>query len=245
MSRTVPFWCETCSSWRHSSPCGSDDCPDAELVTLRSKIEVLLYAEEDGRYRRPSFGGYAQAFRDVLRLFDAEPEQTLMAIQRRHRVGAAEAMRIQEARSDAEHEHELNGPASGAPAAVDERSTERATAESTGNICPTCAADEHYIPERDGRRCIEHPKGDHELVCITCMHAEPQQGKEPEHEPGCPGTHCSCRVAEWREQHAAPEQPKTTATCERNGHIYGVGARKAEDLGQVILDAIRAHAGAA
>ena len=29
------------------------------------------------------------------------------------------------------------------------------------------------------------------------------------------------------------------------GHIYGIGARKAEDLGDVILDAIRAHAGAA
>jgi ATP-dependent DNA helicase RecQ len=26
-------------------------------------------------------------------------------------------------------------------------------------------------------------------------------------------------------------------------HIYGIGARKAEDLGDVILDAIRAHAG--
>lgn len=26
-----------------------------------------------------------------------------------------------------------------------------------------------YIPERDGRRCVEHPHGDHELVCLTCM----------------------------------------------------------------------------
>jgi hypothetical protein len=26
-----------------------------------------------------------------------------------------------------------------------------------------------YIPERDGRRCVEHPHSDHELVCLTCM----------------------------------------------------------------------------
>jgi hypothetical protein len=29
--------------------------------------------------------------------------------------------------------------------------------------------DDFYIPERDGRRCVEHPQGDHELVCLTCL----------------------------------------------------------------------------
>ncbi len=46
--------------------------------------------------------------------------------------------------------------------------------------------DDHYIPERDGRRCIDHPKGDHELVCLTCMEAslsaEPERPETPEPE---------------------------------------------------------------
>lgn len=31
--------------------------------------------------------------------------------------------------------------------------------------------DECYIPERDGRRCADHPDGPHELACETCLDA--------------------------------------------------------------------------
>jgi hypothetical protein len=27
MSTGAPKWCETCQSWRHSQPCGRDECP--------------------------------------------------------------------------------------------------------------------------------------------------------------------------------------------------------------------------
>ena len=51
---------------------------------------------------------------------------------------------------------QLEGPAGGAPAAVDERSTERATAESTGTLCVQC----------DGNGVIKIPGGISE--CPTC-----------------------------------------------------------------------------
>lgn len=34
------------------------------------------------------------------------------------------------------------------------------------------AGESSYIPERDGRRCAEHPKADHELVCLTCLESK-------------------------------------------------------------------------
>lgn len=37
------------------------------------------------------------------------------------------------------------------------------------DMAAALAGDRCYIPERDGRRCIERPQGDHELVCLTCM----------------------------------------------------------------------------
>jgi hypothetical protein len=44
-----------------------------------------------------------------------------------------------------------------------------ARAEPAGACEKLAPADDYYIPERDGRRCVEHPKGEHELVCLTCV----------------------------------------------------------------------------
>jgi len=49
--------------------------------------------------------------------------------------------------------------------------------------------DEHYIPERDGRRCVDHPQGDHELVCLTCMENGAEPKRPTDKHPAC---RCDC-----------------------------------------------------
>lgn len=62
--------------------------------------------------------------------------------------------------------------------------------------------DRVYIPERDGRRCIEHPRGDHELACVTCMESSMDQAiRETQQQAFAAGFRCAQdgtdRYGEW------------------------------------------------
>lgn len=56
---------------------------------------------------------------------------------------------------------------------------EQAAALLREGAAPQELEDDHYIPERDGRRCVAHPKADHELICLTCLEGS-SRGLNPE-----------------------------------------------------------------
>ena len=51
------------------------------------------------------------------------------------------------------------------------------------------------------------------------------------------------RTSSFTTPRCASSRASSRAARTQLSHIYGIGARKAEDLGDVILDAIRTHAG--
>jgi hypothetical protein len=40
-----PWWCETCASWRHTMPCGRDECPVPERPEMSEQERAVLRGE--------------------------------------------------------------------------------------------------------------------------------------------------------------------------------------------------------